>query len=98
MGVTWCGFGIVDFASSKSFSRRDPVSGGVQMLTCATRLSVLPLLGGVLVLTSLTGCVSGFEKFYTPAAGSSSPAIVVPPPASPQMYTHSNDLNADAKR
>jgi hypothetical protein len=62
------------------------------------RLSVLPLLSGLLVLNLMAGCISGFEKYYTPAASSSSPAIALPPPATPQMYAHSSDLNADGKR
>jgi len=50
------------------------------------------------LLSTLSACQSGFEKFYTPAASSTSPAIVLPSPATPQMYAHSNDLNADGKR
>jgi hypothetical protein len=57
------------------------------------------ILFGLVCLT--TGCASGFEKYYTPArslqAVLASPALV-PPPAEPAVYLHSNDMNADMKR
>jgi hypothetical protein len=49
----------------------------------------------------LTACTSGFEKFYTPAANAqailNSP-LTLPAPKTPQLFLHSNDVQADAKR
>lgn len=49
----------------------------------------------------LTGCVNGFERYYTAAPNSekivSLPEYVKPPPE-PRVYAHSEDLKADAKR
>ena len=49
----------------------------------------------------LAGCVNAFEKFYTPDPNAQAilkmPATL-PPPKTPQVFAHSNDINADAKR
>ncbi len=49
----------------------------------------------------LSGCASGFAKFYTPAPNAqiilNSPRVL-PAPETPQLFLHSNDVQADAKR
>jgi len=53
------------------------------------------------VTASILGCASGFEKFYTPdphAKEILSSQHILPPPPTPQLYLHSNDVQADAKR
>jgi hypothetical protein len=53
------------------------------------------------VAASILGCASGFEKFYTPdpnAQAILSSPTTLPPPKTPQLYLHSNDVQADAKR
>jgi hypothetical protein len=57
----------------------------------------------VLLLTlALSGCAAnGFAKFYTPQAGSeivSTSPLFLKPPKTPALYTHSDDVKADAKR
>jgi len=49
-----------------------------------------------LAICLLDGCASGFEKFYTPApvSGTFTP---LPPPPTPQLFGHSNDLQSDGK-
>jgi len=54
------------------------------------------ILSGLLICGLLGGCESGFEKFYTPA--NPPPSSILPAPATPEVYAHSTDLNADAKR
>ena len=56
----------------------------------------------LLVVAALAvGCASGFEKFYTPVPNADAilklPSVL-PPPAIPQLFPHSNDVQADAKR
>jgi hypothetical protein len=49
----------------------------------------------------LSGCASGFAKFYTPAPNAEvilkSPSTL-PAPKTPQLFLHSNNVQADAKR
>ena len=65
---------------------------------------VMPLRAVSLAIAAgcwLSGCASGFEKFYTPAPNAqatlTSP-LMLPAPKTPQLYLHSNDVQADAKR
>lgn len=55
----------------------------------------------LIVATCLASCASGFEKFYTPAPNAqailTSP-VTLPPPKTPQVFGHSSDVKADAKR
>jgi hypothetical protein len=47
----------------------------------------------------LTSCASGFEKFYTPAPPNALAAVAtLPPPETPQLFAHSDDLQSDGKR
>jgi hypothetical protein len=49
----------------------------------------------------LSGCASGFAKFYTPdpnAAATLKSPLILPAPKTPQIFLHSNDVQADAKR
>src|ERR1700691_1412057 len=49
----------------------------------------------------LSGCASGFAKFYTPDPNAQAIAKlpnVLPPPKTPQLFLHSDDVQADAKR
>ena len=52
-------------------------------------------------LAVLTGCASGFEKYYHPVAPErlviAKPSFA-PPPPKPAVYLHSADVQADAKR
>jgi len=51
------------------------------------------------VAVVLAGCASGFEKFYTPAPPATLASVAtLPPPETPQLFAHSDDLNADGKR
>jgi hypothetical protein len=55
----------------------------------------------VLATLCVAACVNGFEKYYTPAAGSekfASSPYAEKPPAEPRVYAHSADVEADAKR
>jgi len=49
----------------------------------------------------LTGCASGFEKYYRPASrdalAQAAPQLL-PPPREPAVYMHSADMQADGKR
>jgi hypothetical protein len=59
------------------------------------------LISAILASLLLSGCVNGFEKYYSPAPGSeriSSSPYMDKPPAEPRVYAHSSDPNADAKR
>ncbi|MFI4869435.1 MAG: PDZ domain-containing protein [Steroidobacterales bacterium] len=55
----------------------------------------------LVVATFMAGCANGFEKYYTPDPNAQAilkmPATL-PPPKTPQVFAHSNDVNADAKR
>ncbi len=59
------------------------------------------LVSAVAVGCLLSACTTGFEKFYTPAPNAqailSSP-LTLPTPTIPQLFLHSNDVQADAKR
>lgn len=49
----------------------------------------------------LSGCASGFAKFYTPdpnAQATLKSPLILPAPKTPQIFLHSNDVQADAKR
>lgn len=65
----------------------------------ATPFSVVSL--AVVASCLLSGCASGFEKFYTPAPNAQAILIsprLLPSPKTPQLFLHSNDVQADAKR
>jgi PDZ domain len=50
---------------------------------------------------ALTACANGFEQFYRPspaAAQVKGKPYMAPPPATPALYAHSGDIQADAKR
>lgn len=54
----------------------------------------------ILLTLSLGGCVNGFEKYYTPVAGAekiTSSPYLEKPPAQPQLFAHSADVQADFK-
>ncbi len=62
-------------------------------------MKLFVLAGAVIVL--LTGCASGFEKYYhpaNPAALALAATTLVPAPAKPAVYLHSANVQADAKR
>jgi hypothetical protein len=49
----------------------------------------------------MAGCANGFEKFYTPAPNAQAilkSPTTLPAPKTPQLFLHSNDVQADAKR
>jgi serine protease Do len=53
------------------------------------------------VAACVASCANGFEKFYTPDANVQAilkSPLTLPPPAAPQLFLHSNDIQADAKR
>src|ERR1039458_1833571 len=56
----------------------------------------------VLVVAALVAaCASGFEKFYTPDPNAQAifkNPLTLPAPKTPQLFLHSNDVQADAKR
>ena len=55
----------------------------------------------LLAILLLPGCVNGFEKFYTPDPNAElvkKSTVFLPPPATPQIFAHSDDVRADAKR
>lgn len=54
-----------------------------------------------LATVALAGCANGFEKFYRPdpaAQQVKGKPFMAPIPATPSLYSHSNDVQADAKR
>lgn len=63
------------------------------------RLQTRVILQALLGLLVVTACASGFEKFYTPAPPNALAAVVtLPPPQTPQLFAHSDDLQLDGKR
>lgn len=55
----------------------------------------------LVVATFLAGCANGFEKFYTPAPTAAAilqSPLTLPSPKKPQVFGHSSDVMADAKR
>jgi hypothetical protein len=67
----------------------------------ARRTRFKAVVSAVAVGCVLSACTSGFEKFYTPAPNAqailNSP-LTLPAPKTPQLFLHSNDVQADAKR
>jgi hypothetical protein len=55
----------------------------------------------IAILALLSGCASGFEKYYHPAPAerlAQAAPTLIPPPTKPAVYMHSADVQADAKR
>lgn len=75
------------------------MNGKAESTGWETLLRVVSLTLAVACL--LSGCATGFAKFYTPAPTAqetlSSP-LILPAPQTPQLFLHSNDVQADAKR